>query len=85
MTKARRRPNLVPRVVSAAEAAGYIGKSSTWFSNHRAELEAHGFPKILPIVEGYDLGAVDKWLDSYGGTPGEMTNFDQAWMRASNE
>jgi hypothetical protein len=60
------RPTIVPvapRVLNVASLCAYLGKSETWFAEHRAELEAQGFPKSVPLLGGYDRHAVDLWLD----------------------
>jgi hypothetical protein len=54
---------VTPRVLNVATLCAYIGKSETWFTEHRAELEADGFPEPHPIIRGYDRVAVDAWLD----------------------
>jgi DivIVA domain-containing protein len=81
----RPRPIILPRVLSRSEVAGYIGRSDTWFGEHRGELEARGFPKPLPIVGGYDKDAVDAWLDRIGGLEVQSeASFDDAWSRAAH-
>jgi len=60
------RPTIIPvapRVLSTATLCVYIGRSETWFNEHRAELEVQGFPKSVPLLGGYDRYAVDAWLD----------------------
>jgi predicted DNA-binding transcriptional regulator AlpA len=54
---------VVPRVLNAATLCAYLGRSESWFAEHRAELEAQGFPKPVSLVGGYDRHAVDLWLD----------------------
>jgi predicted DNA-binding transcriptional regulator AlpA len=60
------RPSIVPvtpRVLNAATLCAYLGRSESWFAEHRAELEAQGFPKPVSLLGGYDRHAVDLWLD----------------------
>jgi hypothetical protein len=52
-----------PRVLSQATLCCYLGKSLTWFAEHRAELEAAGFPRPDSLLNGWDVAAVDRWLD----------------------
>ena len=82
MTKRRPRFDLPPRVLSPGELAGYLGRSLTWYIEHKEELEAAGFPKPLEILGGHDRAAVDAWLDQRGGLAEE--DFDEAWARASD-
>jgi hypothetical protein len=63
MARRRERPALRPRVVPDAELAAYIGRSVSWLSEHRMDLERQGFPARLPVVGGNDLVRVDEWLD----------------------
>lgn len=54
--------------ISAARMArDMLGRSPTWFSQHRQELEAAGFPKALPVLGTYNPASVQAWLDSQGG------------------
>ncbi|TSD87034.1 hypothetical protein FFK22_019275 [Mycobacterium sp. KBS0706] len=87
MTKAVARPSILPRVLSAAQVAAYLGRSLTWFSEHRAELEAAGFPPPLPLIGGFDKRAIDQWLDRNSGMIPDnpaVEDYDDAWMRASH-
>ena len=85
MPRARPRLPIAPRIMNDAETAAYLGKSQTWFAKHREELEARGFPKRLPFVDGRDRAAVDAWLDQLGGrAPRSEADFDNAWMEAAN-
>ena len=43
-----------PLTWTAAEAARALGRSPGWLRQHRAELEAQGFPPPLPLRLGYD-------------------------------
>jgi predicted DNA-binding transcriptional regulator AlpA len=58
---------VVPRVLSIATLCAYLGKSETWFAEHRSQLEANGFPKSISFLGGYDRHAVDAWLDQRSG------------------
>jgi hypothetical protein len=52
-----------PRFLGIATLCCYLGRSETWFAEHRVELESEGFPRPDPLLGGYDRVAVDLWLD----------------------
>jgi predicted DNA-binding transcriptional regulator AlpA len=58
---------VVPRVLNAATLCAYLGRSESWFAEHRAELETQGFPTPVSLLGGYDRHAVDLWLDQRSG------------------
>lgn len=75
------------RVLSKQEAASYIGRSPSWFADHEEDLYAEGFPRQLPgILGGYDLAAIDRWLDGLGGNLAATASMGcgDAWTRACN-
>ena len=51
------------RMITTKQAAAHLGRSESWLRSHRPELEANGFPKADPLIERYDLLAIDAWLD----------------------
>jgi hypothetical protein len=68
-----------------SECAGYLGRSLTWFLQHRQELIEAGFPPKLPILDLYDREAVDRWLDKQGAHKERMRrDWSDAWQRAAN-
>lgn len=73
---------VAPRVLTAPQAARYIGRSPSWFYEHRAQLATEGFPARLPMVDAYDRAAIDDWLDRLGGRqlPGQTTG-PMGWKR----
>jgi hypothetical protein len=81
----RDRPALRPRIVNDAGLAAYIGKSVSWLTEHRQELEQRGFPPRLPIVGGNDLNAVDRWIDQLLDPDAAIydANFEEAWLEAA--
>jgi hypothetical protein len=80
----RRKPLFVERrVLSAFEAAAYIGRSTTWLADHADRLYKTGFPRPIPVVGGYDKQAIDRWLDRMGSVP-RTDDFDDAWTNAAN-
>jgi hypothetical protein len=72
------------RGMNDAETASYLGRSPTWLAEHRAELEAAGFPKPIPLIGTRDRKAIDAWLDLQGGLDSALQDFESAWMRAAN-
>jgi hypothetical protein len=82
-----KRLDLPPRRgMNDAETASYLGRSLTWFLQHRQELVEAGFPPKIPIIDLYDRETVDRWLDKQGD-PAESLRRDwsNAWQRAANE
>jgi hypothetical protein len=64
------------RGLNIAQTAAYLGKSTTWFMQHRPELEKFGFPKRLPMMDAYDRCAIDDWFDRLGGREAVIEKFD---------
>jgi hypothetical protein len=89
MPAKRRLALLTRRVLSDAELAEYLNKSSSWLAQHRHQLEAqYGFPKRLPLVGGNDLVAVDAWLDrmrTVGINISPSVDADDLWARATGQ
>ena len=52
---------------AAAVAREILGRSPSWFYQHRADLEAAGFPCPLPVVNRYDPEAVRAWMRRSSG------------------
>jgi len=72
------------RVLSKYEAASYIGKSPSWMDAHAEELYVQGFPRPLSILLGYDLAAIDQWIDRLGGREAPaVAKHNAAWEKAS--
>ena len=47
------------------------------FRKLRIKLEQeHCFPKQHPVLGGYDLKAIDKWMDQTGGIDNPMQSFE---------
>ena len=80
----RRQFDLPPRGMTDADCAAYLGRSPTWFAEHRIELEAAGFPPKLPLIGTRDRKAIDVWLDRQGGLAWALHDFDAAWMDAAS-
>jgi hypothetical protein len=83
MSAPRPRFDLPPRGMTDAQCAAYLGRSVTWFLQHRQELIEAGFPPKLPIIDLNDRVAIDRWLDSLGD-PDERLRRDwsDAWQKA---
>ena len=56
-----------PRLVAPDKAARRLGLTLSAFETLRAQLEARGFPRPLPVVGHYALEAVDRWIDENAG------------------
>lgn len=56
-----------PRLVAPEKAARRLGLTLAAFEAMRAELEARGFPRPMPVVGHYALEAVDRWIDEKAG------------------
>lgn len=58
--------------ISAAKVARrFFGRSPAWFSVHRSELEAKGFPQPIPLSGTYSPTAIQAWID---GKPVQAPN-----------
>ncbi len=57
-----------PRVVtSPVQVATFLGRSEEWFRQRRERLEADGFPRKDRLLDGWDLDAINAWLDKRAG------------------
>lgn len=65
----RPRPSFTPepRVWTDFQVATRLGKSESWLSDRRAELEKLGFPKRDAVLGGTDANAIERWLDARAG------------------
>ena len=50
------------RRLRAGAVARMLGRTVSWFRAHRAELEAHGFPKPLVVANTWDEKEVAAWI-----------------------
>jgi hypothetical protein len=86
MAARRPRPEIRPRIVTDAMLANYLGKSISWLTSHRHDLERQGMPMRLPIVGGNDLDAVDAWLDKLNqqrDVAQRSFDHDELWQKAT--
>jgi len=68
MTGKRPRITRQPRVAQTDETMGaYLDHSASWLRLHMPRLIAAGFPKRDALLDGWDLNAVDAWLDRRSG------------------
>jgi predicted DNA-binding transcriptional regulator AlpA len=69
MTAARPQPRLPEAriLTSPRQVAARLGRSETWFVQHKAALEAAGFPRRDALLDGWDLAAIDAWIDRRAG------------------
>jgi hypothetical protein len=84
MASPRRRFDLSPRGMTDADCAFYLGRSPTWFMEHRARLEAAGFPPKLPLIGTRDRKAIDTWLDRQGGLEVALQELGDPWVSAAS-
>jgi hypothetical protein len=86
---ARRKSEILPlptaRGLNIAQTAAYLGKSVSWFLQHRPELETYGFPRRLPMMDAYDRIAIDDWFDRLGGREQAVEKFDWKPPRSKEE
>lgn len=47
--------------IDVAGAARKLGRSRSWFYQHRDELEKRGFPAPIPVSKRWDPDAIDAW------------------------
>ena len=71
----------IPRMLDDFQTATRLGKSVAWFRDHRAELEAKGFPRYDDLLKGRDGDAIEAWLDRRSGLAA-AANDKQAWLEA---
>lgn len=59
-----------PPVVRAAEVAALLNFSSErYFFERRRRLEADGFPRKLPGINGWSRAAILSWIETGGAVP----------------
>jgi predicted DNA-binding transcriptional regulator AlpA len=67
MTRPRPRWEIEPRIVNARDVAFRLGKSEGWFHAHYEQLQNKDFPPRDELLGGWDLHAVDQWIDTRSG------------------
>lgn len=64
MTQARHPGRHEPRIIRTVEGlADYLDHGVSWLRDRLSKFEAMGFPKYDPILDGWDIKAVDLWID----------------------
>lgn len=53
-----------PRILSSQKhVAALLGKPEVWFRKNRLKLEESGFPRFDDLLEGWDIDAINLWVD----------------------
>ena len=53
-----------PRILSSQkQVAALLDKPQAWFPKNRAKLEQEGFPPFDNLLEGWDVDAINLWID----------------------
>jgi predicted DNA-binding transcriptional regulator AlpA len=86
MSRRRANPPIAPRILRTPQVAAYLGRSPTWFYEHREQLFAQGFPRAISALDGWDKEAVDHWISSLAKRAEAQAKGDaqSAWERAAN-
>lgn len=81
MTRARPTYTPTPRIWNESQINVRMGKGGNWFHDHRAELEAMGFPAYDEFLGGWDADAIELWLDKRSGIiSADNENVDDGFM-----
>ena len=83
MTSAKPSFTPTPRMLDAFQVSARLGKGAGWLKEHRAELEAAGFPTCDELLGGTDGNAIEDWFDRRSELK-KAVNDEQAWMEAIN-
>lgn len=77
----RRRPRANPkrRGLDAGEVAAILGRSKSWFYEHRPRLEAAGFPPKNPLTGTWDAHAIHAWWNRQSGLDGDVEDETDGW------
>ena len=72
----------ISRIKSKSDIAAKLGISMGTFNARRAQMEAEGFPEYDRLLGGYDVKAVDLWLDRRSNiAPASITAADRALVQ----
>jgi predicted DNA-binding transcriptional regulator AlpA len=61
------RPDVTPRGWTAAQVAGRLGVSVSWFHDNRADLHKANFPQCDGLTGRWDSKAIEIWMDKRSG------------------
>ena len=68
MAKSKRRYVPTPRILTTTyQIASYLDRSEGWFRTKQPKLEEAGFPQEDKLLGGWDIDAIDRWLDKRSG------------------
>lgn len=76
MTRPRPSYTPTPRIWDQTQVNARFGKGGNWHRNHRAELEAMGFPAYDEFLDGWDADAIELWLDKRSGIDADNSGAD---------
>lgn len=71
---------MTSRLLTVREVCRLLRRSSGWFYDNRAKLEAEGFPKPVPVVGRYHAEAIEAWMKRSGGVPVDRAANDDPIM-----
>lgn len=64
MTKPRHSTGIEPEVLTKEKVAALLNMSHGTFARRESDLVKEGFPKRDPLLGGWNLRAVHRWLDA---------------------
>ncbi len=67
---ARPKPSFMPQtriLTSPHQVATMLGRGEQWFASRRQMLEQAGFPRQDTLLGGWDIDAINAWLDRRAG------------------
>ena len=57
---------MTPRILRTPQAAGYVGLSESSLEKKRLTGDGPDFVRLGPRAIGYDIRALDEWIDQRG-------------------
>ena len=70
------------QLIGGHAVARLIGRSPSWFYEHRVELEKAGFPRRDDLLGGWHQEAITAWLARRAGTAAPSAAGDDPLQRA---
>lgn len=80
MTPPRPKFTPEPRILNEFQVACRLGWAQSTFRDRKAALEKKGFPRRDRLLGGWDLAAIEQWLDRRSGVG--TSSSGQAWLDA---